>query len=63
MHWRRDAKQKEHTEIPFGDYLGETVLDILGNYFGETARDILKEDFEEILEEVLSVVLIIHKFH
>jgi len=45
MHWRRDAKQKEHAEIPFRDNFGETVLAILWNYFGETARDILKGDF------------------
>ena len=42
---RGDAKQKEHAEITFRDYLGETVLDILGNYFGETDRDILRDDF------------------
>ena len=54
---------KEHAEFTFRDYLGETVLDRLWNYFGETDRDILKEDFEEILEEVLSVVVIIHKLY
>ena len=45
MKAQRCQKQKEHAEITFRDYLGETVLDILGNYFGETVRDILKDDF------------------
>jgi hypothetical protein len=44
---RRDAKQKEHAEITFRDYLGETVLVIIGNYFGETVRDILKDDLKD----------------
>ena len=48
MHQRRDAKQKEHTEITFRDYLGETVLDSLWNYFGETVRDVdLKDDLKD----------------
>ena len=46
--WKhRDAKQKEHAEITFRDYLGETVLDRLWNYFGETVRDILKDDLKD----------------
>ena len=46
--WKhRDAKQKEHAEITFRDYLGETVLAILWDYFGETVRDILKDDFRK----------------
>ena len=40
-------KQKEHAEITFRDYLGETVLDRLWNYFGETVRDILKNDLKD----------------
>ena len=44
---RRDAKQKEHAEIPFGDNFGETVLANLWNYYDETVRDILKEDFRK----------------
>ena len=47
MYQRRDAKQKEHAEITFRDYLGETVLVILWNYFGETVRDILKDDLKD----------------